>query len=226
MFMKKLTWKRSDCVWMIWFEVIISWARYRCYFRWDFLQGKEGEGKNPPPALLFTPSPLLQWHRQLQISPVLQPHGKWIQRAEQPQLLLSRTAEQESSGCCLQLDPPQAQAKGIHTAKCQAVPWAPQKTPGQAAQASPRQGMTTPAVWGDTWLSQTREQLEQGSWWCCHEGLWQLHNWLLWLLQPEFYQPLSLTQHTSSTPSWPSWVSVGTLCPHLATLGGTNSLWA
>lgn len=95
--MKKLTWKRSDCVWIIWFEVIISWARYRCYFRWDFLQGKEGEGKNPPPALLFTLSPLLQWHRQLQISPVLQPHGKWIQRAEQPQLLLSRTAVREAA---------------------------------------------------------------------------------------------------------------------------------
>lgn len=110
--MKKLTWKCSGFVWIICFEVIISWARYRCYFRWDFLQGKEGEGKKPPPALLSTPSPLLQCHRQLQIGPVLQPHGKCTQRAELPQLLLSRTAEQESRGCCLQLDPPQAHAKG------------------------------------------------------------------------------------------------------------------
>lgn len=110
--MKKLTWKHWGFVWIICFEVIISWARHICYFRWDFLQEKEGEGKNPPPALLSTPTPLLQCHRQLQINPVLQPHGKWIQRAKLPQLLLSRTAEQESRGCCLQLDSPQAQAKG------------------------------------------------------------------------------------------------------------------
>lgn len=82
--MKKLTWKHWGFVWIICFEVIISWARYRCYFRWDFLQGKEGVGKNPPPALLSTPTPLLQCHRQLQISPVLQPHGKWIQSWSAP----------------------------------------------------------------------------------------------------------------------------------------------
>lgn len=56
-----------------------------------------GEGKNPS-ALLSIPSPLLQCHRHVQISPVLQPHGRWIHSTKLPQLLFSKTAEQESRG--------------------------------------------------------------------------------------------------------------------------------
>lgn len=40
MLMQELTWKCSGFVWFICFEASISWARCRCYFRWDFLQRK------------------------------------------------------------------------------------------------------------------------------------------------------------------------------------------
>lgn len=48
---------------------------------------------------LLYPFPTAPMPQTAAISPVLQPHGRWIHKAELPQLLLSRTAEQESTGC-------------------------------------------------------------------------------------------------------------------------------
>lgn len=180
MLIQELTWKHSGFVWFICFEVSISWESCRCYFRWYFLQGRGEEEQNLSPALLSIPSPLLQHHRQLQMNPVLQPHGRWIHRDELPWLLLSRTAEQEQ-------EVPGSRAPNTYT--CQRGSKLShdslslerhRKYLGKLDRHQLTRGWEQQGG-GDMGLSQTRWQLKYGScWYCCEREIVAATQWLFW----------------------------------------------
>lgn len=153
--------------------IYLLWSQYflgkmQMLFQVRFSAG-EGKGREEP----LSRSPLYSFptastpQTAADKSPVLQPRGRWILRAELPQLLPSRTAEQESRGRLPSAGPTAHACHGELSCQTTGCALTPQKTPGQVGQASPHQGMRRTAAWGDTWLNQTRWQPKHGSWWYC-----------------------------------------------------------